>query len=599
MKANKKIGFVSAIALASVVGFSACSENELAEANQGERETVKTQFAISVTNKANKTRMTAGQAQEGGEFKGMKNIHLYHYDAASVSAGTETSVGLTELDAIAQNGVNGFNYGTNNTKVYNNVAITTGVKNFLFYGETAVAGNEGKTNAVWAKSLPGNYEAANKTTFSPVQIYDTNVTVGGKKNTAGKTFAEAMAQVTSRLNALYPLFNATGLPAVAVTKFQNELEGLTSASSENVREFVQDIYNAIELYKVSMNPAATGYTETETLLSNILTKMELESTGSTAGERILTYKANQDPEFPTAWGLPAGAVGLKFTDTAVPDYFSIENKSTDGMSTNYENFVFPASLFYYVNTPVAARNEAYFINGTGTGNEANWNAIAANFTDNQVLVSTRSIILKEQVQYGMASLATTVKFASGTVKDADDADVNITAGEGFEVKGVLVGNQKQVDWQFKPKTSTTGYTLYDASMTATMKPTTTATAVNYTLVYESKESTGSSDTEAQVQIAIEMVNKTGKDFRGVGKQVIPAGGTFYLVAKLDPEAPTANPKSIKSVFKQDYVTNANFTIASLANAYNVIPDLKVAALELGLSVDLGWSEGMVFEVPIP
>ena len=597
MKANNKFGFVSAIALASVVGFSACSENELAEANQGERETVKTQFAISLTNKVNKTRMAAGQAQESGVFKGMKDIHLYHYDAASVSAGTETSVGLTLLNPIA---ADGFNYGTNNTKVYNDVAITTGVKNFLFYGETDIAGNEGKTKAVWAKSLPvdGEYEAANKTTFSPVQIYDTNVTKGAKTNTAGKTFAEAKGQVTSRLNALYPLFIATGLPAVAVTKFQNELKGLTSASSENVREFVQDIYNAIELYLGSIDPAQTGYTATLTLLSNILTAMELESTGSTAGERILKYKANQDPEFPTAWGLPAGAVGLEFTDTP-SNYFSVIETSTDGMSTNYQNFVFPASLFYYVNTPVAARNEAYFINGTGTGTEANWNAVAANFTDTQVLVSTRSIILKEQVQYGMASLATTVKFASGTVKDADDADVNITAGDGFEVKGVLVGNQKQVDWQFKPNTGTTGYTLYDASMTAAMKPTTTATAANYTLVYESKESTGSSDTEAQVQIAIEMVNKTGKDFRGVGKQVIPAGGTFYLVAKLDPEDPTTNLNSIKSVFKQDYVTKANLTIGSLASAYNVIPDLKVAALELGLSVDLGWSDGMVFDVPIP
>ncbi|MBO5660763.1 MAG: hypothetical protein J6R98_07015, partial [Bacteroidaceae bacterium] len=168
MKANNKFGFVSAIALASVVGFSACSENELAEANQGERETVKTQFAISLTNKVNKTRMAAGQAQESGVFKGMKDIHLYHYDAASVSAGTETSVGLTLLNPIA---ADGFNYGTNNTKVYNDVAITTGVKNFLFYGETDIAGNEGKTKAVWAKSLPvdGEYEAANKTTFSPVQ----------------------------------------------------------------------------------------------------------------------------------------------------------------------------------------------------------------------------------------------------------------------------------------------------------------------------------------------------------------------------------------------------------------------------------------------
>ena len=50
---------------------------------------------------------------------------------------------------------------------------------------------------------------------------------------------------------------------------------------------------------------------------------------------------------------------------------------------------------------------------------------------------------------------------------------------------------------------------------------------------------------------------------------------------------------------QDYVTTANLTISSLKGAYNVIPDLRTTALELGISVDLLWTPGLVFEVPIP
>lgn len=32
----------------------------------------------------------------------------------------------------------------------------------------------------------------------------------------------------------------------------------------------------------------------------------------------------------------------------------------------------------------------------------------------------------------------------------------------------------------------------------------------------------------------------------------------------------------------------------LANAYNVLPDLRTAKLSLGLSVDLNWQTGMTF-----
>jgi hypothetical protein len=47
---------------------------------------------------------------------------------------------------------------------------------------------------------------------------------------------------------------------------------------------------------------------------------------------------------------------------------------------------------------------------------------------------------------------------------------------------------------------------------------------------------------------------------------------------------------------QDYTTTANFTITDLKRAYSTIPDLRVAKLELGLSVDLVWSKGVTYDV---
>ena len=52
------------------------------------------------------------------------------------------------------------------------------------------------------------------------------------------------------------------------------------------------------------------------------------------------------------------------------------------------------------------------------------------------------------------------------------------------------------------------------------------------------------------------------------------------------------------MFFQDHNTIATVTINSLKNAYNCVPDLRAPKLELGLSVDLKWEEGLKQDVTI-
>ena len=96
-----------------------------------------------------------------------------------------------------------------------------------------------------------------------------------------------------------------------------------------------------------------------------------------------------------------------------------------------------------------------------------------------------------------------------------------------------------------------------------------------------------------VNFALELTNNTGNAFTGVDG-IVPAGAKFYLVGRLEPQANKADNK----VFAQAYNTKANVTITSLAHAYNCIPDLKNPKLELGLSVNLEWTEGLVQDVTI-
>ena len=52
------------------------------------------------------------------------------------------------------------------------------------------------------------------------------------------------------------------------------------------------------------------------------------------------------------------------------------------------------------------------------------------------------------------------------------------------------------------------------------------------------------------------------------------------------------------IFVQDHITVANLTIKSLKNAYVTIPDLRASGQQIGLSVDLSWTEGIKFDVTI-
>ena len=130
----------------------------------------------------------------------------------------------------------------------------------------------------------------------------------------------------------------------------------------------------------------------------------------------------------------------------------------------------------------------------------------------------------------------------------------------------------------------------------------------------------------QVYVALEIVNNTGKDIWGE-LNLIRNGGTFYLVGELNPSTATI-PASMKTngavdltrsnfyyppfaadgktqnivrVFMQDYVTNVCFTFGpnSLKHAYVTMPDLRASQVSLGLSVDLKWEDGLIFEdVPL-
>ncbi len=237
----------------------------------------------------------------------------------------------------------------------------------------------------------------------------------------------------------------------------------------------------------------------------------------------------------------------------------------------------------------------------------------SNFSQGAVSVETKTVALKDPIQYSVACLKTTVKCKESTLKDnaaeitenygdgkLADQDIKVPTG-GYILTGILVGGQPaKVDWEFYPKTDEKfENTIYDKDMNGTnsqIKVTTSEGTPNYTLVLDNKTS---ESTQKDVYVTLELVNEGGSSFYGADG-LIPQGGKFYLVGKLDLNAAgtTGKTTEIDRVFLQDHTTVANFTITSLKNAYNCIPDLRAAGLNVGLAVDLEWKNGITFNVDL-
>ena len=569
---------LSVIALAGTTVFTACSSDESAPVNPTfDGESVKTQFTISIPG-ALKTRMTAGDAQDDEVFSGMTGIKLYPYPQ-SVSAGTEAvntaPIELADIAAGVGSG-NGLPYqGTAtefNSTVYKDVSVPIGTTNFLFYGKKTST-----TSGELAATFATSGQTANNTSFAQVKYTDKLISnVNG--DTEGQKVLEALNAVATEIETQRAAAATATEPIEAtITDFQALFESNHAGCAKSVSALFEDM-------------SATLGTSSNTRMAAIKTVVDAQKTAVDA----LT--------FPRNLYLPDGSVGVECTSHVFA--FSAYNNS--GMGTPELNtYVKPAELYYYVNTPI---HVSYTTHEAEYDSQAAWTDVIALYNNGtKVASTTRGVVLDKKIQYAVAQFVTNVKVVlptSGKLKandgTTDATKVEVTNNE-FNVTGILIGAQGDVDWKFQPTAAGTNI-VYDRVWTGTSPATTAAATVNnYTLVLETpgipdqaNDPVASSNDE-EIRVAVELENN-GDDFFGINDELIPSGSRFYLIANLKVSSAwhSGDPKRI---FEQDYKTTVNFTIGenSLCNAYNTIPDLRTPKLELGLAVDLRWNPGLTFD----
>jgi len=341
---------------------------------------------------------------------------------------------------------------------------------------------------------------------------------------------------------------------------------------------------------------------------------------------------------PTSYKLPLGAAQLFFTDfneDASAGGFSYKNPSTSlldlSATINPAHYMYPSELLYFDNSSLyvssAGKQANEYPNGYNTWDTWEWTTTKG-WTNGAVSSTTRSVAVKNNINYGVAMLQTKVALNGTSFSDnrhaivPTEADQVLTEADvkGMQLTGIVVGGQNhQLGWNYLAKANATtdwDYAIFDNQIESGTIP----TGENYTMVFDNYHSGAQAD-QTDVLVALEFKNNSGKDFYGKGN-LIRQGGKFYLIGKLELGSkrigtdkdinnsatawPTKYPippytdagasKEITRVFIQDYLTTATFKIGaeSLKNAFVTVPDLRSTQTSLGLSVDLNWREGLDF-----
>lgn len=615
MKKFRFFSFASAMLLASAAGMVSCSSDSI-EPTGGSGATgqvVKTQFALNIpyggnssTNQAKKvTRMTDEMTQQSGNFRGISDIVLLTFSDDPETAGT------INADKPISIGTDGNAYSKDPyRRLYRDIEIPVGTNHMLFYGRAS-------------RTTENNFQAG-------------KITDKGDKKTE-----KTLAKISHELTAINSTANfATDEDAKAIIKALNDIAQVKVTDDDNVEYSWATIGNATTLptwltahekeflktrYDEFIKLKAGSKTSVVAFINNLKAALVGEISGTTIPDDKKLTKAiyNQcvtalasigSIDFPGKFNLPDGAASLSWIAGESKFAYNAPENVTIGSGNyiNYQNICYPAELSYFVNTTTMVSDKdmsnlsefpAYndWTNPTG----ANW--AGKSFSESAVENTTRTVGLKDPVQYSVAVLKSTVRCKEATLEDnakeagGFKANQSITVNDNsFPVTGILIGGQPaSVDWKYEPASSETfENTIYDNVMNGSPMYAKYASEVptvgNYTLVFDNKK-TGA---ENSVYVAIELTNNSGQAFYGKDG-IIQKDTKFYLIGILDPNKEgLPKPAGVNRVFVQDYVTTANFKIKDLKSAYNCIPDLRTSGINVGLAVDLDWKSGITFDVDI-
>lgn len=614
MKRFQLFSLASAMLLASAAGFTSCSsdsEDPLAGGSGVAGQVVKTQFYLNIPYAGNdeggnarvSTRMSDFNTQHTTDmatnFLGLVDLYMFAFEETPSSDKTATRT--------IRIGDNKGKFDNNSwRRLYSDIAIPVGTNNMVLYTRASK-----KSSYITNKS---NFEAGSLTNPYANFTDEAKPTLSDFKFNletihSANDFAEQGAKVLNILNTIA----RTSADVNGTTIVWSNIEEATTIGTPEERKILKKLYEDFVSLKAGSENSVIRAIKDLKAAVNTQKLANFTALTDAIEKNCTTTDLSSSNGFPRNINLPDGAAVLDFnSDSKTFAYKEVTSGiPTSGNLVDHKKITFPSELAYFVSSPVRTSATLSELNqlpdyNAWLRNTADWNSYGKVVKSNTTLV-----VLKEPVQYGVACLETKISCKEARLADnankilgSNTADNTLTVPtDGITVKGILIGGQPQgVEWNFEPASDAKfDHTIYDRDMNGRIAAKISKSASNYTLVLDNRNSSTTALGQSKVYVTVELENNMG-DFYGADG-LIPKDSRFYLVGVLDPDAtgvnkPSGTTETLDHVFIKDHTTVANFTITSLKNAYNHIPDMRTSKINVGLAVDLSWQEGITFNVDL-
>ena len=561
MKKIQAMACMTAIALTGTLGFSACSSDTVEEASANvvfdENGTagVKPEFVISIPRTVvGSTRMSNAVTQNQGtvsQFRGLDNIRLIAFAGEPTSSSTKLSdiIRLSAISSLSSPGA--INY-----KVYADQFVPVGTKNFLFYAKAVDNEAEAAISSMNDKFKYGTLTATGLnndefTTPNGITFSLEPINTSADRQAGDATGQNIVALMNSLANTTvsgvatpHNAWKTTTQPVLA--GLYRQFIGISVASSNSLATNLSKLFNSLK-HVTSDDPA---YPLAQALRTKVLDACT--STPASGAPALLTSSYRG---YPQNIGLPEGAVSVRWNASGAQANSFVDITANYGQGFNkvkITDYVYPAALWYYVSTPLKASTQ---IESADYASAGNWdgviNSVYADAAD-EVQDNTKSVALQKAAEYAVGRIETRIKMNDGTYYDG--AGETIAIGDGFTLKGMLIGGQCSAAYDFTAL-GNENQTIYDRNMASTTiiaKANSTTATANQTLALQTKK-------DQPVKVALELVNNA-QDFMGADG-LIAKGATFYLTATLDPKT-AANyvDGTLDKIVMKDYVTKVTVTI---------------------------------------
>jgi len=599
--------------LAIVQALSSCSTIDGPE-DDG-KSPVEASLAFTVSSAAGAiTRMADAVVQEqpenGRSYRGLGEVYPIPFaiSGEQITSSDHSSRLLQQASLTDSHEPQTGNYG--GFYLYNAYTLIRGINAFLVYakaGNTGVSVPSGVSDKAYFGSLQYPallYPDITTLRFSPEPIY---------KGTDAPAAASTLAGYLSNI-ANTPGWSTTTDPTLKLlykvfTGQENDGNVMVMAgASVNVMALANSLYALMSQLTFTGDEATIQRGILNRIQNYTAEELTLTNNSQTGTAWRLTAVKVDGKDYPSSLNLPDGAAALRWEKISETEYgFKPQTVTTTLANINNINrWCYPPELFYYANSRIDTSNKE--VDNSVYTSATDWDGndgVLSKYENKNAYVSgdTKGIAIQKPLQYAVGRLKVTLqKVTTGSLMDDAGKQISLTNTESnpsFPLTGIIICNQHPVGFDFKPvlnngaASHADDHFVYDSQVgTSCCLSSTEDYSVQSTLVLQTYD-TGEGDEKDQAEeviIALEFRNDSGVEFRGKGGVIYP-GTKFYLMGKIDPtQGSTTNtaPEAQGRVFTKDFVTTVSTKVESLANAYNVLPNILGGRLELGVELTPNW-----------